>query len=99
MVFYLLMNLNQPIGQKNKDKLIKILTYHVVAGKVESKDIKPGKVETVANEKVKLKLKDGQVFINKSNVIKADINTANGVIHVIDKVLLPKDRTQKTSTK
>ena len=84
---------------ENKDKLIKILTYHVVAGKVESKDIEPGKVETVANEKVKLKLKDGQVFINKSNVIKADINTANGVIHVIDKVLLPKDRTQKTSTK
>ena len=84
---------------ENKDKLIKILTYHVVAGKVESKDIKPGKVETVANEKVKLKLKDGQVFINKSNVIKADINAANGVIHVIDKVLLPKDRTQKTSTK
>ena len=52
-----------------------------------------------SSEKVKLKLKDGQVLVNKSNVIKADINTANGVIHIIDKVLLPKDRTQKTSTK
>ena len=84
---------------ENKDQLTKILTYHVVAGKVESTDIEPGKVETVASEKVRLKLKDGQVFINKANVIKADIGAANGVIHVIDKVLIPKNKTKKTSTK
>ena len=66
---------------------------------MESTDIEPGKVETVASEKVRLKLKDGQVFINKANVIKADIGAANGVIHVIDKVLIPKNKTKKTSTK
>lgn len=76
---------------ENKGKLVKVLTYHVVPGKVLSKDIKSGPVKTVEGSSVELKLEEGKVEVNNAYVTKADIVTDNGVIHVIDAVLLPPD--------
>lgn len=76
---------------ENKDKLVKILTYHVVAGEVKAADVvKVKSAKTVEGGEVKVTVKDGKVLINESNVVKTDIICTNGVIHVIDKVLLPK---------
>ena len=84
---------------ENRSKLANILKYHVIAGKVPSKAIEPGKVNTVASGSVKLKLKDDSIMVNKSKVIKPDVNAANGVIHIIDTVLIPKDRSKKAKKK
>ncbi|WP_296461223.1 fasciclin domain-containing protein [Rubinisphaera sp.] len=74
---------------ENKDKLISILKYHVVAGKVMASDVvKLKNAKTLNGSKVKIDAHDG-VKINNANVVKADIVTSNGVIHVIDAVLLP----------
>jgi uncharacterized surface protein with fasciclin (FAS1) repeats len=75
---------------ENKAKLANILKYHVVSGKVMSSDIKPGNVPTVAGESISIQLTGNKVTVNEANVTKADIAADNGVIHVIDKVLLPK---------
>lgn len=76
---------------KNKSKLVKILTYHVIPGKVMSADImgKIVKPKTVEGAKLSVNGKDGGVRVNKATVTKADIEADNGVIHVIDQVLLP----------
>jgi hypothetical protein len=78
---------------ENKKTLIAILTYHVVPGKVLAKDVmglKNGtKVKTVNGKTITVSNKHG-VMVNKSNVVKTDIECTNGVIHVIDTVLLPK---------
>ena len=74
---------------ENKDQLVAVLTYHVVPAKVMSTDLKDGQMaETVQGSKVKVDLGDG-VKINDANVVKADIEASNGVVHVIDKVILP----------
>ena len=76
---------------ENKEKLSKILTYHVVSGKVMSGDLKDGQeVATVEGSKLMVTIKDGKVKINGANVIKPDVKASNGVIHLIDKVLMPK---------
>ncbi|MEO1525659.1 MAG: fasciclin domain-containing protein [Planctomycetota bacterium] len=76
---------------ENKEKLVAILKYHVVAGKVMSKKVVTmDKAKTVQGGEVMIKTKDGDVMINKAKVVKADINSSNGVIHVIDTVLIPK---------
>ena len=76
---------------ENKAKLQAILTYHVVSGKVMAKDVmKMDSAMTVEGEKVSIKTADGGVMVNNAHVTKADIATSNGVIHVIDTVLLPK---------
>ncbi len=74
---------------KDKEKLKKVLLYHVVSGKVMAKDVKAGKVKTVNGQSASLATAGG-VTIDKSKVVKADIETSNGVIHVIDSVILPK---------
>jgi uncharacterized surface protein with fasciclin (FAS1) repeats len=76
---------------ENKSKLAKILTYHVVSGKVMSKDIAGKKLQaaTVQGQKVSIDATNG-VKVDGANVVKADIATSNGVIHVIDTVILPK---------
>ncbi|MEM7303129.1 MAG: fasciclin domain-containing protein [Pseudomonadota bacterium] len=75
---------------ENKDKLTAVLTYHVVAGKVMSGDLKDDMMaKTVQGGSVKIDLENGPM-VNDAKVIKADIATDNGVIHVIDKVILPK---------
>jgi uncharacterized surface protein with fasciclin (FAS1) repeats len=83
------------VKPENKDKLVAILTYHVVPGKVMSKDVVKldgKKAKTVQGGQVGVKVKDGSVMINKAKVVKADIACKNGVIHVIDTVLLPKTK-------
>ncbi len=76
---------------ENKEQLVKILTYHVVPGAVTSDQLagKRLSVETVQGQSVKINGTDG-VHVNQSRVTTADIMATNGVIHVIDKVLLPK---------
>ena len=75
---------------ENKDKLVSILTYHVVSGKVESKDLagKTLKAETAQGSKIFVDGRNG-VEIDAAKVVKADIKTSNGIIHVIDTVLMP----------
>jgi uncharacterized surface protein with fasciclin (FAS1) repeats len=75
---------------ENKDKLVAILTYHVVPGKVTSADIAGKKLEaaTVQGETVSIDATDG-VMVNTATVVGADVMASNGVIHVIDTVLLP----------
>jgi uncharacterized surface protein with fasciclin (FAS1) repeats len=75
---------------ENKEKLTAILTYHVVAGKVMAADVKSGDVKTVNGKEATLKVADGKVTIDKATVVKTDIAASNGVIHVIDTVLMPK---------
>jgi len=74
---------------ENKDKLIAILTYHVVPAKVMAKDVAAGEAPTVNGKTATITVMDGKVMIEEANVVKTDIVTSNGVIHVIDKVILP----------
>ncbi len=71
------------------EQLTPILTYHVVAGKVMSTDLSNTSVATLNGQKIKIDISDG-VKINESKVTTADISGTNGVVHVIDRVLLPK---------
>ncbi len=71
------------------EALKKVLTYHVVSGKVMAADVKTGPAKSVQGSDIRLTAKDGKVMVNKANVIKADIPADNGVIHVIDSVILP----------
>lgn len=73
-----------------KEKLTGILTYHVVSGNVLAKDVKPGKVKTVNGAELTIEVKDGVVTVDGAKVVKTDITGSNGVIHVIDSVVLPK---------
>jgi hypothetical protein len=75
---------------ENKKKLTAVLTYHVVAGKVMAADVvKLSKAKTVQGSEVKIKVKDGKVMVDNAQVVKTDIASKNGVIHVIDSVILP----------
>ena len=75
---------------ENKDKLVDILTYHVVSGKVMSTDVvKVTSAPTIQGKMLMVKVIDGNVMINKAKIIMADVKASNGVIHVIDTVLIP----------
>ena len=73
----------------NKEKLSAVLTYHVVPSKVMAKDVKAGDVATVNGKTIKITTSNG-VVVNMSKVTATDIDASNGVIHVIDSVLMPK---------
>jgi uncharacterized surface protein with fasciclin (FAS1) repeats len=75
---------------ENKDALTKILTYHVVLGTVMAADVTDGDVATVEGQNVTLSTADG-VTVNGAKVIQADVVASNGVIHVIDSVIVPPD--------
>ena len=76
---------------ESKDKLTSILTYHVVAGNVMAADLTDGqKVTTLNGQELTVAIKDGVVTINGAKVTAADLAGSNGVIHVVDAVLLPK---------
>lgn len=76
---------------KDKAKLTKILLYHVVSGNVMAKDVvKLKSARTVEGSSVRIHAGGGKVMVDGANVVKADIVTANGVIHVIDSVIMPK---------
>lgn len=84
--------LEELLKAENKDKLTDILLYHVAKGKFDAKEVSnmDGKQITLANGKrANISVKDGEVFINDSKVIITDIMAKNGIIHVIDTVLLP----------
>lgn len=75
---------------ENKEVLTQILTYHVVPGEVMSADVEPGKVKTVEGQDLTIAVEDdGTVTVNGATVEKVDIEASNGVIHVIDEVLVP----------
>lgn len=80
---------------ENKAKLAAILTYHVVPGKVMAKDVKPGEVATANGAKATIAVADGKVTIDGATVTKTDIACKNGVIHIIDAVILPKEKTKE----
>ena len=75
---------------ENKEKLASILKYHVVSGKVMAADVKAGEVATLNGKKITIKITDGKVMIDGATVTKTDLAGANGVIHVIDSVVIPK---------
>jgi transforming growth factor-beta-induced protein len=76
---------------ENKAILEKVLTYHVVAGKVMAADIKAGDVATVEGQSIKVTVDGSTVKVNDATVVTADVEASNGVIHVIDAVLVPSD--------
>lgn len=83
-------NLKKP---ENKEKLIGILRYHVVSGKATAADVKKTpKHKTLNNQEIKVTEKDGKVMINDATITKTDITCSNGVIHIIDTVLMPKEK-------
>lgn len=74
----------------DKAQLTKVLTYHVVAGKVLAADVvKLKEAKTVEGSSVKISVKDGKVKVDGANVVKTDVGASNGVIHVLDAVILP----------
>lgn len=76
---------------ENKAKLAAILTYHVVSGNVTAEQVvKMNSAATVNGQSLRIQVKNGGVMVNNAKVIKTDIATSNGVIHVIDTVVLPK---------
>ena len=76
---------------ENKDKLVSILTYHVVPGKVMAADVvKLDKATTVQGQDVMIKTMGDKVMVNDANVMATDVKAKNGVIHVIDTVIMPK---------
>jgi len=74
----------------DKQKLAQVLTYHVVPGKVTAAQVKPGDVKTVQGQSLRVRADAGAVMVNNARVTKTDIMASNGVIHVIDTVVLPK---------
>ena len=77
---------------ENKAKLVKILTYHVIPAKAMAADVvKMTSAKTVQGSSVTIAVADGKVKVDAANVIKTDIETSNGVIHVIDTVIMPKE--------
>ena len=82
--------LDDLLKPENKAKLAGILTYHVVSGKVMAADVKTMMAKTVNGQELDIKVADGVVTVNKGKVTKTDIAASNGVIHVVDTVLLPE---------
>lgn len=78
------------VKPENKAQLTGILTYHVVAGKVMSSDLSDGMTaKTVNGQEITIHITDGKVMVNGAQVVTADVETDNGVIHVIDQVIMP----------
>jgi uncharacterized surface protein with fasciclin (FAS1) repeats len=82
--------LNDLLKPENKKKLQRILTYHVVAGRVLSSDVvKLQTAKAVSGDTIDIKTNGGTVMVEDARVVKADVQASNGVIHVIDTVILP----------
>ena len=83
--------LEELMKPENKAKLKSVLTYHVVPGKVMSRDVvKLESATTAEGNTIKVTASDNGVMVNDAHVVKADIAASNGVIHVIDKLILPE---------
>jgi uncharacterized surface protein with fasciclin (FAS1) repeats len=83
--------LEKLLKPENKAVLVKLLTYHVVSGEVLAKALKAGNQVTVEGNPVTVKLNGKQVMINNARVVQSDVVASNGVIHAIDKVIVPPD--------
>jgi uncharacterized surface protein with fasciclin (FAS1) repeats len=81
-----LQNLLKP---ENRAQLVEILTYHVVSGEVLAKDVKAGAVATVNGANANISLTANGAFINEARIVQTDVLAENGVIHVIDTVIMP----------
>jgi len=81
-------SVDQLLLPENKDVLVQVLTYHVVPGAILSTDLEDGSVATVEGSEVEIAIAD-TVTVNNANVVAADIEASNGVIHVIDRVIIP----------
>jgi uncharacterized surface protein with fasciclin (FAS1) repeats len=78
---------------ENREKLAAILMYHVVPGELMASDVlEMSSLKTVQGEELKIWMKDGKAYIDDAQIIKTDISASNGVIHVIDSVVLPGDK-------
>ena len=78
---------------ENKDRLRRVLTYHVVSGKVGSTEVtKLSSAKAVSGDAIAIAVKDGKVMVNNATVVTADVAASNGVIHVIDTVILPPEK-------
>lgn len=85
---------------ENKDQLVQILLYHVVSGKVmAAQAVKLDSADTLAGQSLTLEVVDGTLMINDASVVAADVMASNGVIHVINAVLIPSADDKKTATK
>lgn len=88
--------LDDLLKPENKAKLTAILTYHVVPGKVMAADVvKMKKAKTLEGSYIKIKVKADKVMVNNAKVVKTDVMASNGVIHVIDAVLMPPAKKMK----
>ncbi len=76
---------------KDKVRLAKVLSYHVIPGKVTVAEVKPGKVQTTEGSPVKLTSDNGKVTVNDAKIIQSDLAADNGIIHAIDAVILPPE--------
>ncbi len=74
---------------ENKEQLVAVLTYHVVPGKIMAADVVTTAAETVNGKKLPIKVNAGKVKAGEANVVKTDILASNGVIHVVDTVIIP----------
>jgi uncharacterized surface protein with fasciclin (FAS1) repeats len=84
-------NVDMLLKPENKSKLQNVLKYHVVAGSIKAADLTDGqKVKTLQGEELTVSVKDGKVTINGAEVTTADAPASNGVIHIINKVVMPK---------
>ncbi len=83
--------LEELMKPENKEKLAKILQYHILPNKVASAEIKSGEATTVEGDPVNLEVAEGKVTVNGAEVVQPDINASNGVIHVIKVVILPPE--------
>lgn len=82
--------LDDLLKPENKEKLKGILLYHVVPGKFMAADVKTMKAKTAGGKELSIKVEGGSVLVDNAKVVKTDIAASNGVIHVIDTVVLPK---------
>jgi uncharacterized surface protein with fasciclin (FAS1) repeats len=84
--------LNDLLKAENKQKLQRILSYHVVPGRISSADVvQLHTAKAVSGDTIDIKANDGSVMVDSARVIKTDVQASNGVIHVIDSVILPAD--------
>ncbi|MBO0349482.1 fasciclin domain-containing protein [Phormidium pseudopriestleyi FRX01] len=81
--------LEQLLQPENRALLVQVLTYHVVEGSVMSGDLTTTEVPSIEGRSINVTVDEGSVMVNSATVIKADIEASNGVIHVIDQVILP----------
>jgi uncharacterized surface protein with fasciclin (FAS1) repeats len=83
---------------ENKDKLTAILTYHVVSGRIASGDVKPGQVATLQGSQIRVSKKEGALMVNQATIVAKDVAASNGVIHVIDEVIMPEQYRSSNAT-